>query len=100
MKTKQKNQTVPPWHPGEILKEDWIADYGLTQYSLAKALRIPHSRLTEIVKGRRAITADTALRLARFYGNSAAFWLNLQAEYDLRVADAERIAAEVQPHAA
>ena len=100
MKTKQKDQTVPPWPPGEILKEDWIADYGLTQYSLAKALRIPHSRLTEIVKGRRSITADTALRLARFYGNSAAFWLNLQTDYDLRVADAGRIAAEVQPHAA
>jgi addiction module HigA family antidote len=100
MKTKQKKPTVPPWHPGEILKEDWIADYGLTQYSLAKALHIPHSRLTEIVKGRRAITADTALRLARFYGNSAAFWLNLQADYDLRVADADQIIAEVQPHAA
>ena len=100
MKTKQKTQTLPPWHPGEILKEDWIADYGLTQYSLAKALHIPHSRLTEIVKGRRAITADTALRLARFYGNSAAFWLNLQADYDLRVADTEQIIAEVQPHAA
>ena len=100
MKTKPRNRTVQPWHPGEILKEDWIADYGLTQYSLAKALHIPHSRLTEIVKGRRAITADTALRLARFYGNSAAFWLNLQSDYDLRVADTKQIIEEVQPHAA
>lgn len=95
-----KKQTIAPWHPGEILKEDWLADYGLTQYALAKALKIPHSRLTDIIKGRRGITADTALRLARFYGNSAAFWLNLQADYDLRTADAARIAAEVQPRAA
>lgn len=89
-----------PWHPGELIKEDWLADYGLTQYALANALRIPHSRLTEIIKGRRGITADTALRLARFYGNSAEFWLGLQADYDLRRADTRRIAAEVQPHAA
>ncbi len=95
-----KKQTIAPWHPGEILKEDWLADYGLTQYALAKALKIPHSRLTAIIKGRRGITADTALRLARFYGNSAAFWLNLQADYDLRMADAAKIAAEVQPRAA
>lgn len=89
-----------PWHPGEMLKEDWIADYGLTQYALAKALHIPHSRLTDIIKGRRGITADTALRLARFYGNTAEFWLHLQADYDLRMADAKKIAAEVQPCAA
>ena len=95
-----KKQTIAPWHPGEILKEDWLADYGLTQYALAKALKIPHSRLTDIIKGRRGITADTALRLARFYGNSPAFWLNLQADYDLRMADAAKIAAEVQPRAA
>ena len=95
-----KKQTIAPWHPGEILKEDWLADYGLTQYALAKALKIPHSRLTDIIKGRRGITADTALRLARFYGNSAAFWLNLQTNYDLRMANAAKIAAEVQPRAA
>ncbi|MBK8477944.1 MAG: HigA family addiction module antidote protein [Opitutaceae bacterium] len=95
-----KNPTIAPWHPGEILKEDWLADYGLTQYALAKALRIPHSRLTDIIKGRRSIAADTALRLARFYGNSAAFWLNLQSDYDLRTADTGKIAAEVQPRAA
>lgn len=95
MKTHTK-----PWHPGELIKEDWLADYGLTQYALANALRIPHSRLTEIIKGRRGITADTALRLARFYGNSAEFWLALQADYELRMADTRRIDAEVQPHAA
>ncbi len=95
-----KRQAIAPWHPGEILKADWIADYGLTQYALANALRIPHSRLTDIIKGRRGITADTALRLARFYGNSPAFWLNLQSDYDLRTADAAKIAEEVQPRAA
>lgn len=83
-----------------MIKEDFLSDYGLTQYALAKALKIPHSRVTDIVKGRRGITADTALRLARYFQNSAEFWLNLQAEYDLRTADAKRIEAEVQPHAA
>jgi addiction module HigA family antidote len=97
---KTKTQSIRPWHPGEIIKEDWLADYNLTQYALAVALRIPHSRLTEIIKGRRGITADTALRLARFFGNTPEFWIGLQADYDLRMADAERITAEVQPHAA
>ena len=97
---KPKIHTIAPIHPGEMIKEDFLSDYGLTQYALAKALKIPHSRVTDIVKGRRGITADTALRLARYFQNSAEFWLNLQAEYDLRTADAKRIEAEVQPHAA
>ena len=83
-----------------MIKEDFLADYGITQYALAKALHIPHSRVTDIVKGRRGITADTALRLSRYFGNSAEFWLNLQAEYDLRMADSKRIEAEVAPRAA
>jgi addiction module HigA family antidote len=95
-----KSRAIAPWHPGEMIKEDFLADYGLTQYALAKALRIPHSRVTDIIKGRRGITADTALRLSRYFGNSAEFWLNLQAEYDLRMADAKRIEAEVAPRAA
>jgi addiction module HigA family antidote len=97
---KTKHREIAPWHPGEMLKEDFLADYGITQYALAKALHIPHSRITDIVKGRRGITADTALRLSRYFGNSAEFWLNLQAEYDLRMADAKRIEAEVGPRAA
>jgi addiction module HigA family antidote len=96
MKTKAAT-TIQPMHPGQMIKEDWLADYGLTQYALANALKIPHSRLTDIIKGRRGITADTALRLARFYGNSAQFWLNLQAQYDLSVADGARVEAEVSP---
>ena len=83
-----------------MIKEDFLADYGITQYALAKALHIPHSRVTDIIKGRRGITADTALRLSRYFGNSAEFWLNLQAEYDLRMADSKRIEAEVAPRAA
>jgi len=97
---KPKIHSIAPIHPGEMIKEDFLSDYGLTQYALAKALKIPHSRVTDIVKGRRGITADTALRLARYFQNSAEFWLNLQAEYDLRTADVKRIEAEVQPHAA
>lgn len=96
MNTKKKYH-IAPIHPGEMIKADWLADYGLTQYALANALRIPHSRLTDIIKGRRGITADTALRLARFYGNSAQFWLNLQSQYDLEVTDATRINTEVTP---
>jgi len=90
----------PPMHPGEMIKEDFLTDYGLTQYALAKALKIPHSRLTDIIKGRRGITADTALRLARFYGNSAGFWMNLQTNYDLQLANPEKIGREVEPLAA
>ena len=96
----KKSRAIALWHPGEMIKEDFLADYGLTQYALAKALHIPHSRVTDIIKGRRGITADTALRLSRYFGNSAEFWLNLQTEYDLRMADAKRIEAEVAPRAA
>lgn len=97
---KANPRKLRPWHPGEIIKEDFLADYGLTQYALAKALHIPHSRLTDIVKGRRGISADTALRLSRYFGNSPEFWLGLQAEHDLRTADTGRIEREVSPRAA
>jgi addiction module HigA family antidote len=95
-----KTKTIPPMHPGQMIKEDFLGDYGLTQYALAKALKIPQSRLTEIIKGRRGITADTAVRLGKFFGNSPGFWLNLQTEYDLRMVDAKRIAQEVSSIAA
>jgi addiction module HigA family antidote len=99
MKTKT-TKTLPPMHPGEMLREDWLADYSLTPYALAKALKVPQSRLSEILRGKRAITADTALRLSRYFGNSPEFWLNLQSDYDLRMTDAARIQAEVLPRAA
>jgi addiction module HigA family antidote len=74
---------VPPVHPGEILLEELLKPLGISQYRLAKALSVPPRRINEIVHGTRAITADTALRLARYFGTSERFWLNLQTHYDL-----------------
>ncbi|HEX2680088.1 MAG TPA: HigA family addiction module antitoxin [Candidatus Dormibacteraeota bacterium] len=76
---------LAPVHPGEVLLEDFLTPLGLTQYRLAKGLSVPPRRINEIVHGKRAITADTALRLARFFGTSERFWLNLQTGYDLEV---------------
>ena len=76
---------IPPVHPGEILLEEFLKPLGLSQYRLAKGLSVPARRINEIVLGVRSITADTALRLARFFGTSERFWLNLQATYDLEV---------------
>ena len=74
---------LPPIHPGEILLEEFLKPLGLTQYRLAKSLSVPPRRINEIAQGKRSITADTALRLARFFGNSERFRLNLQTTYDL-----------------
>ncbi|GHF61584.1 addiction module HigA family antidote [Amycolatopsis bartoniae] len=74
---------LPPIHPGEILAEEFLAPLGLTQHKLATRLHVPPRRINEIVHGKRAITADTALRLARFFGTTAQFWVALQARYDL-----------------
>ena len=74
-----------PVHPGEILAQDFLEPLGLTQYRLAKSLTVPPRRINEIVHGKRAISADTALRLARFFGTSERFWLNLQTRFDLEV---------------
>lgn len=90
---------LAPIHPGEILNEDFLVEMGLSQYRLAKGLGVPPRRINEIVHGKRSITADTALRLARFFGTTAEFWLNLQAHYDLEVQrdeSGERIAREVE----
>lgn len=75
----------PPVHPGEILEEEFLKPAGLSQYRLAKDVSVPPRRINEIVRGSRAVTADTALRLARFFGTSELFWLNLQTRYDLEV---------------
>jgi addiction module HigA family antidote len=72
-------------HPGEILLEEFLKPLGLSQYRLAKSIRVPPRRINEIVHGTRAVTADTALRLGRFFGTSAELWVNLQADYDLRL---------------
>ena len=92
-----------PVHPGEILREDYLTPLGMSVNALAQALRVPTTRLHEIVKERRAITPDTALRLARYSGGDARSWLNLQSEYDLKRIEAEKatqITKEVSPRAA
>jgi len=74
---------IPPVHPGEILKEEFLEAMGVSQYRLAKDINVPPRRINEIIHGKRAITADTALRLSRYFKMSALFWINLQAHYDL-----------------
>jgi addiction module HigA family antidote len=76
---------LPPVHPGEVLREEYLEPLELSQYRLAKDISVPPRRINEIVHGARAITADTALRLARYFGTSDRFWLNLQARYDLEI---------------
>jgi len=100
--TSRRSKRLPPIHPGEILKE-LLAEAGLTVNGLALALRVPANRIGGIVKGERGITADTALRLARYFGTSAQMWMNLQSKYDLAVAEdgtRERIEKEVLPRPA
>ena len=79
------SRKLPPVHPGEILLEEFLMPLGISQYRLAKDLNVPPRRINEIVRGSRAITADTALRLARFFRTSDRFWLNLQTRYELEV---------------
>ena len=89
-----------PVHPGMILKEDVLAAMGLSANALARELRVPVTRISEILHGRRAITADTALRLSRYLGTTAQFWLNLQASYDLKITEqtsGNRIEREIHP---
>lgn len=89
-----------PIHPGEVLAEDYLAPLGLSQYRLAASISVPPRRINEIVLGKRAISADTALRLARFFGTSERFWINLQARHDLEVERERlgpRLRAEVTP---
>src|SRR5258706_13155893 len=76
---------LPPVHPGEILLEEFLSPLGVSQYRLAKETSVPARRINEIVHGARSISADTALRLARYFGTSERFWLNLQARYDLEL---------------
>ena len=78
-------KSMNPIHPGEILMEEFLEPLGISQYRLAKDISVPPRRINEIVHGKRSITADTALRLARFFGTTERFWLNLQVRYDLEV---------------
>ena len=74
---------LPNIHPGEILKEEFLKPFGITAYKLAKEINIPQTRISQIIRGNRRITADTALRLSAFFGNSPQFWLGLQDDFDL-----------------
>ncbi|MDY6952106.1 MAG: HigA family addiction module antitoxin [Thermodesulfobacteriota bacterium] len=82
-----KKKTLPPIHPGDILMEEFLQPMAISQYRLAKDISVPPRRINEIVHGKRSITADTALRLGRFFGMSPQFWLNLQTRYDLEVTE-------------
>lgn len=84
----------PPTHPGEVLMEDFIEGFGITQNKLAVSIGVPPRRINEIVHGKRAITADTALRLGKYFGVPAQFWLNLQTRYDLEVAE-DRVSEQI-----
>ena len=89
--TKPANKAIPVWgwniHPGEILREEYMKPLGLSVYALAKELKLTRPRLNDIVLERRAITADTAIRLARYFGTTAQFWMNMQSSYELREAE-------------
>jgi addiction module HigA family antidote len=78
-------RTMQPIHPGEVLREEFLEPLGVTQHRLAVSIGVPPRRINEIVHGKRRITADTALRLARFFGTSDRFWINLQSRYDLEI---------------
>ena len=90
----------PPITPGEVLEEEFLKPMGLSQYRLAKEIHVPPRRINEIVKGKRAITADTALRLGRFFGTTAQLWINLQGTYDLECAAQTVELSSIRPHAA
>jgi len=99
----RRKQPLPPVHPGEILLLEFLKPMELSQYALAKAIGVPPRRINEIALGKRAVSADTALRLGRYFGIEPQFWLNLQSRYDLDVAkDAlgKRLEREVRPRAA
>lgn len=94
---------LPPVHPGEILRDEFLTPMEISVYRLAQAIKVSRPRLNDIVLGRRGITTDTALRLGRYFGMTPEFWINLQTRYDLDVAERttrRQIEREVEPHAA
>jgi addiction module HigA family antidote len=99
----EKTKIMPPVHPGETLREDFLKPLDLTPNRLAIELQVPATRINDIARGKRAISADTALRLARYFGTTPQFWLNLQANYDLEVAQdlqGREIAERIKPRRA
>ena len=100
-------EKLPPVHPGEILLEEYLQPLGISQNRLGRDLNVPAQRINEIIRGKRAITVDTALRLARYFHTTPQFWLNLQSHYDLATAEATHLLARInrevrerQPNAA
>jgi antitoxin HigA-1 len=94
---------LPPVHPGEILRDEFLTPMGISVYALAHAIRVPRSRTNDIVRGRRALSTDSAIRLGRYFGTIPEFWIDLQAHYDLDVADRtvrRKIEQEVKRRAA
>ena len=81
------NDRLPPIHPGEILREEFLSPLGISAHQLALALRVPATRINDIVNGKRGITADTALRLSRYFGTTPRFWMNMQASWELEMAE-------------
>jgi addiction module HigA family antidote len=99
----RSGRRLPKMHPGEILRDEFLTPMGISVYALAHAIKVPRSRTNDIVRGRRAVSTDTAIRLGRYFGTTPEFWINLQAHYDLDVADRtvrRRIEQEVTPRAA
>jgi antitoxin HigA-1 len=86
IQTMSKPKRLPPIHPGEILREEFLKPLGLSMNKLAGALHVPANRVSQIVEGRRTVTGETALRLARYFGTSPEFWLGMQKDYDLQIA--------------
>jgi addiction module HigA family antidote len=82
----RSGRRLPPVHPGQILRDEFLTPMGISVYELANAIKVPRSRVNDIVLGRRAVTTDTALRLGRYFGTTPEFWINLQAHYDLDLA--------------
>jgi len=99
----QRKRDIPPVHPGEILKADFLEPLGMSVNALSRSIKVPRARLNDIVLGRRGVSADTAMRLARYFGVSEQFWMNLQSHYELEVAreaSGDRVDREIKPRAA
>lgn len=99
----QRRRDIPPLHPSEILKADFLNSLNMSVNALSHCVKVPRARLNDIVRGRRGITADTAMRLARYFGVGEQFWMNLQSHYELEVAKeahGDRLDREIKPRAA
>jgi addiction module HigA family antidote len=100
---RRRKRDIMPVHPGEVLKLEFLEPLELSINALSQEIKVPRTRLNDIVRGRRGITADTAMRLARYFGVSAHFWMNLQSHYELEVAEetlGKRLGREIRPRAA